>query len=142
MRGQAELVHVISSSLTPQRLNEYRYEVVTEQSDDFQKVDVAYAERGLGLRAGHFYEVRFNDQHKTPRIVELLEEIDNPLAPVLNPAQAGADDAAWRRRWPASAVAVFRALSPRIGRDRTGALPLSRTSSYGRAPTGHPWPVS
>jgi ribonuclease HI len=78
MRGQAELVHVISSSLTPQRVNEYRYQIVAEQSDDFQKVDVAYAERGLVLRAGHFYEVRFNNQHKTPRILELLEEIDNP----------------------------------------------------------------
>lgn len=76
MHGQLETIRIVTSSLTPQGLNEYRYEIVSAGSADYGKVDFAFSERDLVLRAGHSYEIRFGTEQKTPRIVELLGELE------------------------------------------------------------------
>lgn len=81
MRGQTELVRVIEASTRPQRLVRYRYEIVADDSDFFEKVDLVWADAAIGLRPGHVYQVRFNEEQAAPRIVELIGEIERPPEP-------------------------------------------------------------
>lgn len=75
MRGQVETIRIIEATWTQQGLHRYRYEVVSEDSEFFQKVDLVYAERHVALRAAHTYEVRVNDETATPRIVDVIAEV-------------------------------------------------------------------
>lgn len=45
-----------------------------ETSNDFPLVDYACSELMMG--AGHTYRVRFNDNEKDPRIVDVIEGLD------------------------------------------------------------------
>jgi ribonuclease HI len=75
MRGQVEEIYIVTDTLLPQGSNMYRYEVVAPGSPDKGNIDIAYSERDTVLRAGHTYEVRFNDEPKRPRIEELIREM-------------------------------------------------------------------
>jgi hypothetical protein len=49
------------------------YEVVDEESPDFQLVDKITSDIPLG--AGHIYVVRLNDEQRNPQIAEKLSEV-------------------------------------------------------------------
>jgi hypothetical protein len=75
MQGQVETVRIVEAGWTQQGLHRYRYEVIDDESDFFELLDFVYAERHIALRAGHAYDVRFNEDSATPRIVEVLAEL-------------------------------------------------------------------
>ncbi len=76
MRGQRETIRVITDEyLRVQGLNKYKYEVMSEDSEFSGRVDIAYSEAGIHLSAGHTYDVRFNDDTRRPRVVELIGEV-------------------------------------------------------------------
>lgn len=95
VEGQVMAIRIIQGQYLPppHRRSRYKYEVVDEESPFFQKVD--WAESALELKRGHAYSVRMNDIQDNPRIEELLEEIEEDLAPYVealkkigNPATA------------------------------------------------------
>jgi ribonuclease HI len=76
MLGQALSIRIITEyTLRTQRLYKYKYEVVAEDSPYLGKVDTACSEQNIMLRATHCYLVKFNDNPKNPRIVEVIEEL-------------------------------------------------------------------
>jgi ribonuclease HI len=76
MRGQMLTIRVISADyMEPQRLNRYRYEVMSKRSDFFQNVDWIFSERHVTLRAGHTYVVRLNNEQGHPRVVRVYREV-------------------------------------------------------------------
>ncbi len=72
MRGQTEMIRIITHQLLRQKEGKYRYEVIDDKSADYQKVDVAYSKHDL--RAGHEYEVVFNSSSDYPQIESVLRE--------------------------------------------------------------------
>jgi hypothetical protein len=60
----------------------YRYEVVDEGSEFLGKVD--FAESELELKRGHTYRVRMNDVQAMPRIVDLVEEVEEDLTRLID----------------------------------------------------------
>ncbi len=74
MQGQRIIIRVITDEyLRVQKINRYRYEVVSPKSKYFGNVDVVYS--GLLLSAGHTYLVTFNKNQENPRIVRLFREV-------------------------------------------------------------------
>ncbi len=75
MKGQLLLIRIITNEYLrpPHRLWKYKYEVVSADSDYYNKVDDIFSE--IYLRDGHTYEVRLNDNTDNPRIVALIREI-------------------------------------------------------------------
>ena len=76
MRGQTETIRIITDKALPSPHTgySYMYEVVDEDSPDFQLVDKITSEIMLG--AGHTYLVRLNDEQRNPRIEEMLSEVE------------------------------------------------------------------
>lgn len=75
MHGQELDIRIITDTLLkPQKIYEYKYEVISESSEYCGKVDWIFSEHLL--RAGHHYEVRVNEETKNPRIVGVLGELD------------------------------------------------------------------
>jgi ribonuclease HI len=73
--GQRIGIRIVTSEyLRTQRLVKYRYEIVTEDSVDFGKIDIAYSTHFM--RDTHSYLVQFNDVPGNPRIVDVIEEIN------------------------------------------------------------------
>jgi ribonuclease HI len=77
MRGQTEIIRIVTHQLLRQKEGKYRYEVINSKSADYQKVDIAYSKHDL--RAGHEYEVVFNSSGHYPQIERVLREIVPPL---------------------------------------------------------------
>jgi ribonuclease HI len=74
MHGQRILIRVITDEyLKIQKINRYRYEVISPTSKYFGNVDIALS--GLLLSAGHTYEVTFNKNQNNPRITRLIAEV-------------------------------------------------------------------
>lgn len=79
MRGQTLAIGVVTDTyMRAQRVYKYKYEVLSQDSAYFGKVDWIYYEDVL--RAGHHYEVRVNDNTSNPRILEVLRELERPAA--------------------------------------------------------------
>jgi ribonuclease HI len=75
MHGQELDIRIITDTLLrPQRIYEYKYEVISGTSEYYGNVDWLFSEHLL--RAGHHYKVRVNDNTKNPRIVEVLNELE------------------------------------------------------------------
>jgi ribonuclease HI len=85
----------------PHNRTRYRYEVVDEGSPYVGKVD--FAESDLELTRGHSYLVTMNDIQATPRIVDVIEEVEENLGPFI--------DALRTIGYPASAREVAEALA-------------------------------
>jgi hypothetical protein len=63
MLGQELTVHIVTCSfLRLQRVWKYKYEVVAESSPFKGDVEMAYSP--FALRDGHYYVVRFQQQHR------------------------------------------------------------------------------
>lgn len=74
MRGQEFSVRIITDTyLNRQKLYKYKYEVMSNDSEYFGKVDWIYSEHLL--RAGHHYAVKVNHEGKNPRIMDVLGEL-------------------------------------------------------------------
>lgn len=75
MTGQRVGIRIVTSEyLRTQKVIKYRYEVVSEDSIDFGKIDIAYSNHYM--RDTHSYLVQFNNTTANPRIVDIIEEID------------------------------------------------------------------
>lgn len=75
LKGQRVSIHIINDSfLKLQRLSKYRYEVISKNSEYYQKVDFIFSELHQ-LKSGHSYYVIFNTDSKNPRILHLMREL-------------------------------------------------------------------
>lgn len=139
MQGQSIVIRIIEARYLgpPHKRTRYRYEVVAESSPFFGKV--AFSESELELKRGHTYLVRMNDVQATPRIVELLEEVEEDLTPFIealkrigSPATAReVADALGRAGKEIKVDAVKRRLDRLV--DADGAVTRLRSVTHGRA---------
>jgi ribonuclease HI len=76
--GQTISIRIVSSEwLKMQSIARYRYEVVSPDSEFYQKIDFACSYEIM--RDGHSYEVVLNDEPGNPRILGVVREIEkNP----------------------------------------------------------------
>lgn len=88
MQGQSLVVRIVEARYLPppHRRTRYRYEVMDEDSPFFGKVD--FSESELELKRGHAYRVRMNEDQAATRIVELIDEIEEDLTPLLDTLRA------------------------------------------------------
>ena len=76
MKAQRITIRVIEDRFEPvQRMNRYRYEVVSRASEYFGRVDMIYSTADVHLSAGHVYYVRVNDDTDAPRVVKVFREV-------------------------------------------------------------------
>jgi ribonuclease HI len=77
MRGQTETVRIVAARPIPgQQHHAYKYEIVRQDSPDFEAVDDAFAlNEHAAMRPGHCYEVRFAGQGEGRWIREVIREI-------------------------------------------------------------------
>ena len=77
MEGQRLTVRIITDEFQPvQRMNKYKYEVMSQASDYRGRVDIIYSTADIHLSAGHVYYVRVNSNTDAPRIVKVFREIE------------------------------------------------------------------
>jgi ribonuclease HI len=76
MRGQRTTIRIITDEfLRTQRMNKYKYEVMSARSEFRGRVDVIYSEPGIHLSAGHTYYVQVSADPNRPRVVKIFREI-------------------------------------------------------------------
>lgn len=76
MKGQRVTIRIITDEyLRPQKMNRYKYEIVSRASEFRGCVDIIFSCANIHLSAGHTYYVRFNDDTLSPRVVALFREI-------------------------------------------------------------------
>jgi ribonuclease HI len=76
MHGQRMTIRIITDEfLRTQRINKYKYEVMSARSEFRGCVDLIYSEPGIQLSAGHTYYVQVNAEPQRPRIVKMFREI-------------------------------------------------------------------
>lgn len=87
MEGQTMVIRIVEARYLgpPHNRTRYRYEVIDEDSPYVGKVD--FAESDLQLKRGHSYLVTMNDTQAAPRIVDVIEEIEEDLAPLKDALQ-------------------------------------------------------
>jgi ribonuclease HI len=74
--GRRLTVRIITAEwLSVQKMNKYKYEVMSKRSPSHGLVDLAYSSRTVPLRAGHTYYVIFGTGAHTRDIVHLIREI-------------------------------------------------------------------
>jgi ribonuclease HI len=84
MEGQVFDIRIIQSQALPaphRGTSRYKYEVVDEGSAFYNLVD--WITSTETLQRGHTYRVSVNEDQGNPRIVEVLEEIEEDLSPYL-----------------------------------------------------------
>lgn len=76
MEGQRATIRIITDEyLAPQKMNKYKYEVISRASPYRGHVDLIYSSADIYLSAGHTYYIRFNDDTKQPRVVKVFREV-------------------------------------------------------------------
>lgn len=76
MHGQRMTIRIITDEfLRTQRMNKYKYEVISAGSEYRGCVDIIHSESGIHLSAGHTYYVKVNDEPQRPRVVKMFREI-------------------------------------------------------------------
>jgi ribonuclease HI len=82
MQGQRATIRIIEDHFERvQRMNRYKYEVMSKGSPYCGCVDIAFSDASLHLSAGHTYYVRFNDDARAPRIVKAFREVGPNAVP-------------------------------------------------------------
>lgn len=77
MYSQRITIKIVTDEyLRPQRMNKYKYEVLSKASEFYRCVDIIYSGPDIHLSAGHTYHVRLNDDTARPRIVKCFREVD------------------------------------------------------------------
>ncbi|MGH1538731.1 MAG: RNase H family protein [Gammaproteobacteria bacterium] len=75
MEGQSFSIRIITDTyLRTQKIYKYKYEIISEDSKNFEDVDIIYSKHVMG--AGHHYEVTVNEDSKNPLIVEVIQELE------------------------------------------------------------------
>lgn len=75
MKGQRVSIRINTDEyLKTQKINKYRYEVISKGSKYYGLADFIFSK--INLKAGHEYVVTFNTCPKSPRILKLIHEID------------------------------------------------------------------
>ncbi len=78
MEGQEFDIRIITDKrMREQKLWRYKYEILPSNSPYAGKVDIIFSE--ILLRAHHSYRIRVCDNQRNPRIVDLIDEIGEPL---------------------------------------------------------------
>jgi ribonuclease HI len=76
MNAQRLTIRIIEDGFQPvQRMNRYKYEVVSRASEYHGRVDMIYSTADIHLSAGHTYYVRVNGDTKAPRVVKVFREV-------------------------------------------------------------------
>jgi ribonuclease HI len=76
MHGQRLTVRIISDEYLPvQKLNKYRYGVMSRASPYYGKFDFIYSEAAILLSAGHTYHARVNSDTAAPRVAKVFREM-------------------------------------------------------------------
>ena len=76
MNGQRIIIRIIESEyLKEQRIDRYRYEVMSKSSIYFGMADFLCTKEQL--KAGHIYSVRFNKNNNNPSVIKVFKEILN-----------------------------------------------------------------
>ena len=76
MDGQRLTIRIIEDTFQPvQRMNKYKYEVVSRASEYHGRVDMIYSTADIHLSAGHTYYVRVNGDTHAPRVVKVFREV-------------------------------------------------------------------
>lgn len=74
MEGQRISVYIVTDEYFPvQKINYYRYQVISKSSSYYKKTDFAYSKELLS--AGHSYYVMLNKDNKNPRITKKFREL-------------------------------------------------------------------
>lgn len=77
MLGQRVTIRIVTDEyLSLQRMNKYKYEVVSRQSPFRGCVDIIFSGVDIQLSAGHTYRVRFNEETTRPRIAKMFQEVE------------------------------------------------------------------
>jgi ribonuclease HI len=78
MNGQRITIRIIEDRFEPvQRMNRYKYEVVSRASEYFGRVDTIYSAAQIHLSAGHTYFLRVNDDTDAPRVERIFREVES-----------------------------------------------------------------
>jgi hypothetical protein len=76
MHGQRLTIRIITDELLVEhKLNKVKYEVMSNASPYYGKVDLIYSAVDVHLSAGHTYHVRVNHEQRNPGVVKVLREI-------------------------------------------------------------------
>jgi ribonuclease HI len=76
MEGQRLTIRIITDEFqTVQRMNRYKYEVISRASEYCGCVDTIFSTADVYLSAGHIYYVRVNSDPNAPRVVKVFREI-------------------------------------------------------------------
>lgn len=74
MIGQKITIRIISGEyLKQQKINKYKYEVISKNSPFYKNIDIIYSEKVL--RVGHKFYVKFNCEQKFPQIEKIYRDI-------------------------------------------------------------------
>lgn len=76
MRAQRATIRIITDEYLPvQKVNKYKYEIMSKASPYYRCVDIIYSDADIHLRAGHTYYVRVNDDTRRPRVTKVYREV-------------------------------------------------------------------
>ena len=76
MEGQLVTIRIITDKYErPQRMNRYKYEVVSARNPYRGRVDITFSDEKILLSAGHTYRVRFNTDTAAPRVLKVFREV-------------------------------------------------------------------
>lgn len=74
MKGQRISIRIITSEYLPvQKINKYKYEVISKQNEFYGLVDIIFSEELI--KAGHSYFVLLNNELENPRIMKVFREL-------------------------------------------------------------------
>lgn len=74
MCGQRISIRIVTSEyLRTQKINRYKYEVISKNSKYYENVDVAFSYENM--KVGHSYVVTLNKEQHNPRILKVVKEI-------------------------------------------------------------------
>jgi hypothetical protein len=80
MRGQRITIRIVTAEfLETQRMNRYRYEVMSRRSPFYRCVDFAFSDNPM-LRPGHNYHVTMSDDSGYPQIAKCHREVIEPTS--------------------------------------------------------------
>lgn len=79
MLGQVLVIRIIGRQYFHEhRIDRYRYEVADKDSPYFGNVDFIYSE--IYMKRGHYYRVQVNTNQGYPKVLNVLGEVEKPLA--------------------------------------------------------------
>jgi ribonuclease HI len=76
MNGQRATIRIITDEYQrTQRMNRYKYEMISKGSPHRGCVDEVFSQEDIYLSAGHTYYIKFNTDTHAPRVVKVFREV-------------------------------------------------------------------